>query len=127
MNKYVVDTWVWVEYFEGNNQKIKAFIDSEENKIYISTVTISEVISFAKRKGKDVDEIFKALVSLSQVFAGDYLFYKEVGLLHAEVKKKIKDFGLADAFILATARRLNAKILTGDPHFKGFREVIFIK
>ena len=43
-----------------------------------------------------------------------------------EIRKKIKDFGLADVFVLLTARKLNAKIITGDPHFKGFKEAILI-
>ena len=80
----------------------------------------------SKRKNKDVDEIFKALTSLSKIFESNILFYKEVGILHAEIKKKIKDFGLADTFVLATARILKAKILTGDPHFKKFKETILI-
>ena len=127
MTKYVVDSWIWVEYFDGNDLKIKNIIESENNEFYITNITISEVISIAKRKNKDVDEIFKALTSLSQIFEGNSLFYKEVGILHAEIRKRIKDFGLSDTFVLATARKLNVKILTGDPHFKGLKESILIK
>lgn len=49
------------------------------------------------------------------------------GLLHCEMRKTAKDFGLADAYVLATATRLESKILTGDPHFKPLKEVIMIK
>ena len=42
------------------------------------------------------------------------------------MKKKIRDFGLIDAIILTTARKLKAKVVTGDPHFKKFKEVVFI-
>jgi len=38
--------------------------------------------------------------------------------------KTSKDFGLADAYVLATARRLKAKILTGDALFKSLKESI---
>jgi len=31
-----------------------------------------------------------------------------------------------DSFVVATAKKLNAKILTGDNDFKNFKEVIFI-
>jgi len=127
MNRYVVDSWIWVEYFEGDNPKIKGILENEHNEIYTNVITVSEVVSIAKRKNKDADEIFKALTSLSKIFESNLLFYKQVGILHAEIKKKIKDFGLADAFVLATARMLKAKILTGDPHFKGFKEAILIK
>ena len=49
------------------------------------------------------------------------------GLLHADMKKKIRNFGLADSIILATARKLRAKVVTGDSHFKGFKETVFLE
>ena len=127
MNRYIIDSWIWVEYFEGKSEKVKDIIESENNEIYTTQITLSEIISVSKRKNKNVDEIFKSLIYLSKIYSGDLLFYKFVGELHSEIKKKIKDFGLADAFVLATARRLNAKIITGDPHFKGFKEAILLQ
>jgi len=38
----------------------------------------------------------------------------------------MEDFGLADAFVLASARYKNVKVLTGDPHFKDFSESIML-
>ena len=38
----------------------------------------------------------------------------------------IEDFGLADAFILASARYKNVKVLTGDPHFDDFSDSIML-
>ncbi len=29
-------------------------------------------------------------------------------------------------FVVFTAKKLGAKILTGDPHFKGFKEAVMI-
>ena len=43
-----------------------------------------------------------------------------------EIRKKIQNFGMADCVILLTARKLNAKIITGDLHFKGFKEAVMI-
>lgn len=51
----------------------------------------------------------------------------QAGLLHFEMRKTLKDFGLADAFVLATARKLKSKVLTGDPHFESVKEAILIK
>lgn len=42
---------------------------------------------------------------------------KETGLLHVETRKKVKDFGLADTYVQATARKTKSVILTGDIHF----------
>ena len=38
------------------------------------------------------------------------------------MRKKHENFGLADAIILETARTLNAKVLTGDRHFRAVKE-----
>jgi predicted nucleic acid-binding protein len=39
----------------------------------------------------------------------------------------MKEGGIADAIIYATALRNQAKVLTGDAHFKALSEVIFVK
>ncbi len=51
----------------------------------------------------------------------------QAGLLHFEMRKTLKNFGLADAYMLATARKLKSKVLTGDPHFESVKEAILIK
>ena len=40
---------------------------------------------------------------------------REAGVLHSEVRGARRDFGLAEAYVLAVARRSGSKILTGDP------------
>jgi len=34
---------------------------------------------------------------------------------------------MADIFVLLTARKLNAKVVTGDEDFRGLKEVVMIK
>ncbi|MEK6951883.1 MAG: PIN domain-containing protein [Nanoarchaeota archaeon] len=128
MSKYVIDTYAWVEYFIGSEkgERVKGYVESSENEIFTSIVTIAEITSITKRENRDAEKIYLKIMDLSNIYNLNKEFSKEVGLLHAEIKKKIKDFGLIDAFILLTARKLNAKIITGDPHFKGFKEVILI-
>ncbi|MBI2498949.1 PIN domain-containing protein [Candidatus Woesearchaeota archaeon] len=128
MNKYVIDTYAWVEYFIGSEkgERVKQFVETSENEIFTSIVTIAEITSITKRENRDAEQIYLKIIDLSTVYGLDKEFSKEGGLLHAEIKKKIKDFGLIDAFILLTARKLNAKVITGDKHFKGFKEAILI-
>lgn len=45
---------------------------------------------------------------------------------HKGEKVKTPDFGLADAIILASARSRNMKVLTGDPHFKNFKDAVML-
>jgi predicted nucleic acid-binding protein len=51
----------------------------------------------------------------------------EAGEIDAERKREVKDWGLADSIVLATARRSDAKVVTGDKHFRDLRsEVVFL-
>jgi predicted nucleic acid-binding protein len=49
------------------------------------------------------------------------------GLLHAEMKKKVRNFGLNETILLLVARRFNIKIVTIDQHFKNFKETIYLR
>ena len=126
--KYVIDAYAWIEYFIESSQgkKVKEAVESQDNEIFTSIITIAEVSSIGVREKRDVELGNKSILSLSSIYFINLELAKEAGILHAEIRKKIKDFGLADVFVLLTARKLNAKILTGDPHFKRFKEAILI-
>ena len=125
--KYIVDSSAWIEYVEGSHlgQKVRELIVNKE-EIYVINLIIAEVISAVKRKGYDVEIAYRAIVSNSKIANLTPPIAKEAGLLHAEIRKKIKTFGLADSLILISAQHLDAKILTGDPHFKNFKNVVFL-
>ena len=126
--RFVVDAYAWVEYLIGSKcgSKIAAVLGEESNEAYTCAVTVAEVISKAARDGQDVEAAYDILLSDSQVVSVNEEISKEAGVLHAEMRKTEKDFGLADAYVLATARRLKAKVLTGDPHFKSVREAVLL-
>ena len=125
---YVIDAHAWIEYFVGSDRgkKVKEIIESDENEIFTSIITIAEVVSITKRENKDAEQKYRNMISLSKIFFLNPELAKDAGILHSEIKKNIKDFGLADAFVLLTARKLGAKVVTGDPHFKSFKDSILI-
>lgn len=127
--KYVVDAWAWIEYLVSGTEgkKVKDIVESEGNEIYINSIIMAEVISRTSREGRDIKTAFDAMTSLSVMAdINNADFSREVGILHAEMKKKASGFGLADAFVLATARKLNAKVITGDAHFRNVKEAVLI-
>lgn len=128
MPNYVIDSYAWIEYFKGSEQgkQAKAIIDVSENEIFTSIVTIAEVSSILQKESKNVEEKYTDILNLSKIYFINSEFAKEAGILHAKIRKKIKDFGMADTIVLLTARKLAAKIVTGDPHFKSFKEAILI-
>jgi predicted nucleic acid-binding protein len=44
-----------------------------------------------------------------------------------EMKKRIAGWGLADSIILVHAREANARVVTGDEHFRKVKEGLFIR
>ena len=129
MNKYVIDAWAWIEYFIGSQYgaKLNEILEDASTEVYTCAITVAEVISKTVREGRDVEAAYDMLLSNSQVINADEEVSKQAGLLHAEMRKTKKDFGLADAYVLATAKELKAKILTGDAHFQNLDDVFLIK
>ena len=129
MSKYVVDAWAWVEYLIGSEFgiKLKEVLDEDSSEVYTCAITLAEVISKVAREGRDVEAAYTMLLSNSQVINVNEELSKHAGLLHFEMRKTLKDFGLADAYVLATARKLKSKVLTGDLHFKNVKEAVLIK
>lgn len=125
---YVIDAYAWIEYLRGSEAglKVKSILDEETNEVYTCAVTIAEVVSKVAREGGDPEVAYDILLSNSQVIDVDEKISREAGLLHFEIRKAKRDFGLADAYVLAAARRTGSKILTGDPHFENVEEAILI-
>ncbi len=126
--KYIIDSYAWIEYLDGTSkgQKLKEIL-MKENEIYTLGLSITEIISRVKRMDKDVETAYKAITFNSMIVQIDQETAKRAGLFHAEMRKKIKDFGIVDSLIYLIAKKLNAKIITGDEHFRNFKEAIFIK
>ena len=129
MSKYIVDAWAWVEYLKGSEfgAKVNEILNEEGNEVYTCAITLAEVISKTAREGRDTKVAYALLSGNSQIVGVNEELSVDAGLLHFEMRKTLKDFGIADAYVLATARKFKSKILTGDPHFKGVKEAILIK
>lgn len=128
MSKYVIDTYAWIEYLEGSEQGriVQRILFGERGEAITTAVTAAEVISVFIRRGFDMSKALDAMRRLSTLQVVEEHLAEETGVLHAEMKKKINDFGLADAFVLAAAQQLNAKVVTGDPHFAKLKNVVFL-
>ena len=128
MTKYLLDSFAWIEYFEGSNQgeKVEKIISDPNNEILTCAAMVAEVVSKARRSKKDEDLAFMAMKTLSRILEIDAELAKLAGNIHAEMKKNVKDFGMMDAFLLATAQQTSAKIVTGDPHFRNLDNVEFL-
>lgn len=128
MTKVVVDAYAWIEYFNASEKglKVKQIIENESNEVFISSATFAEVISKFLRTNKDINIAIQGINTLAALIEVSQEISILAGEIHFTEKKKNEDFGMLDSFVVATAKKLNAKILTGDNDFKNFKETIFI-
>ena len=125
MNLFL-DSYSWIEYFRGSKKGEKVWKILKKEKVYTSNLVIAEIISKFKREGIDFNNAYRILLSNSVVVELTSEIAKEAGMFHADIKKKVRNFGLVDAIILITARKIKAKIVTGDKHFKDFNETMWL-
>ncbi len=127
MASYIVDSWAWVEYLRGSKAGNRVKQELERgSEVFTHVLTLAELTSKFKRGKLDFDSSSQAVATLSKIITVSEVDAKTAGILHATVKEKSPNFSLADAFVLHAAKKLNCKILTGDPDFQGIREAIML-
>jgi len=120
----LIDSWAWIEYFKGgkHSKEAMSYIEGDEEAL-VSSINLLEIYSWiTKSYGDSV-----AVEKIGIVEKRCYLIplEREISISAAKLKIKYK-LGIADGVVLATAKQLNAKIVTGDPDFKKVEGVLFI-
>lgn len=129
MTRFIVDSWAWMEYLQGSppGAKLRDHLNDASNDFLTHAVTLAEIISKVRRRGKDPDMAWKVITSNSKILSAGVSDAMDAGLLHAEIKSKNSNFSLADAFVLSSSKKMGAKVLTGDPDFKGLPGAVMIR
>jgi predicted nucleic acid-binding protein len=131
----VIDSYAWIEHFAGstNANTVKEILENAD-ELYTPDVVLAEIARKYIRDNVDNDIIKKRLQQIADNSKIVYLDPKlafESANCYREIessarKNKCNTPSLADAIVLATARMLHAKVLTGDTHFKNLPETIWI-
>lgn len=126
-SKYVIDSYAWIEYFQGTlkGKTARQFIES--GLAVTPTIVIAELSDKYNREGWVTFENDLGYVkTISEITQVDI----NIAVLAGEIKNKMrateKNFSLNDGVILATAYTLGAKVVSGDPHFSKLAEAIKI-
>jgi len=129
----VLDSYAWVEHFAGTDKGETVRACLAEGALSPSIV-LAEVARKYLREGFRREDVVKRLafitarsdlqeinvdIALAASEAYDELSFK------AE-REKIGKPSLADGIVLATARWAKLKLISGDRHFKGLPEVVYI-
>lgn len=120
----LIDSWAWIEYFRGSEagKKAREYIEGGE-ELLVSTVNLAEIYRwFLKYYDEASAEKARGIIKRRCVIID---VDEEIAVKAAKIRHEM-GWGLGDSIIYATARRENAKVLTGDEDFKGVEGVIYI-
>ena len=114
MKKMLFDTDVLIEYLRGKDEA-KDYIDSVKDTIYMSSITMAELYA-GVRKGNESKKL-EAFIETFEVISLNKNIAKTGGLYRNQYKPS-HGTGLADALIAATAKEINAHVITfNTKHF----------
>ena len=130
--RILVDSSAWIEHFRhaGYGPSPVEVRAERGDDLYTPSVVLAEI---ARKYHRDRLSSTVARRRLEQVTLTSSLVEldREVAWAAAEADRELRAWarrhsletpGLFDAIILGTARRLGAKVLTGDRHFQGLAE-----
>ena len=134
--KTVVDSFAWIEHFIGSEKggKVDEILQNSD-EIYTPDVVLAEVARKYAREGVEDRIIHTRLQQIedaSNIVGLDAELALEAAkcylAMETEAKKrKLTLPSLFDAVVLATGKSLDAKVLTGDQHFKGLPETLWLE
>jgi len=133
--RIVVDSYAWIEIFLGSEKGDRARkIIGEASEAYTPDVVLAEVARKYLREGFGEEVILKRLRAMTEatdVAPVGVELALESAKCYLELSEKAKMEGtgvpsLFDALVLATARVLDARVVTGDEHFKNLSETLWV-
>jgi len=120
---YLIDSWVWVEYFSRPSIEVVDIINGKEMN-YTSIISLTEVVTSITRN-KSVTEGRLAATKLMGV-SHILPITSNIAIRAGQYNKKEFPGGIADRIIYATAEAHGLTICTGDMDFKNLSGVMYI-
>lgn len=133
--KIVADAYAWIEIFLGSERGSKAKeILEEADEVYTPDTVLAEIARKYLREGtgeKIAIERLGIVASASDLTHVDVGVALEAARCYMQMsktakKEKLRAPSLFDAIVLATAKVLEAKVLTGDEHFRNLPETSWL-
>ena len=129
----MIDTYAWVEYLLGSRAGAKARAHIEGGHGLTPSIVLSELrrwylreIEAGRRSQREMQTHFAYVESITEIVPLDAALALQAGETDFLMKKRVKDWPLADSIIYATAKSRSAQIVSGDSHFESLEDVVFI-
>jgi toxin FitB len=121
----LIDSWAWIEYFQGSETgiRVRNFLEDDEELI-VSSINISEVYRWILRfyDEKAAEAKREAIKERCIVVDVD----ETIAVEAAKIKHRF-GWGLGDSIVYSTAKLVGADVLTGDSDFMGKDGVMFLE
>ncbi|MBS3176832.1 PIN domain-containing protein [Candidatus Woesearchaeota archaeon] len=129
MNKIIIDSSAWIEYFKGTEKGrlVREQILKQNTLLYTTGLIVAEVCTKFLKEGLPTEEAVTAMKSLTSIIPFDFRVGEEAAKIYINERKKREKFGLADAHVIATARLVKGKILTCDYDFHEISEALVLR
>jgi len=116
----IIDSSAWIEVFIGNDKGRDTMSFMEREEAFTSIVSLAEIAAWCVRN--NIRDKIRGYIELvkknSKIIQLDEAIATFAGIVNHERKKIVKNWGMMDSFILATALAYSLKVLTKDSHFK---------
>ena len=126
----IFDAYAWVEYAldSPKAERVAELLESASEAITPASV-LAELKESMLRQGIRVvvvNRILAYVKSRTTIVGIDSTVAELAGEINFTQKRTIKNWGMLDSFVYATAKVRRGRVLTGDPHFKQLKDVIYI-
>jgi len=133
--RLTIDSFAWIELVRGGplGGRVRTLIQDSETS-FTPSIVLAEVAHRCLQDGLGevlTSHELSAIQESSVVVPLDPELAISASAAAGELRRKSaaegrRPAGLADGIVLATARRSGSKVLTGDLHFRGLTEVVWL-
>lgn len=124
-SRLLVDSSIWLAYFLAATEEVEDVIDSEENMLYTSVITLHEAKRRLLQMKYTLQQTEKAIQHIKEnsviTPVDDEIALKSV--THC-IKEKLHTI---DAIIYETALQNKCTLITGDYDFKNLKNTIILR
>lgn len=125
---YIVDTHAWIEYMKGSSKAsiFRKLLEDSNNKFITMECCLSEFFGFCLKNNHNFAEAYDMVKTNSVILPVMAANWVESAKIRFELRKNIPHFGLIDAILVSKQKELKCRIISGDPHFKTLKNVVYI-
>ena len=131
-----IDSFAWVEMFRGSRRgrEFRRLL-GQADALWTPAIVLAEVAHWCLRDGLDESIVRRELRGMCESsnivpIDADLAIGGSRATIELRAKARAEHLpppGLADGLVLATARKLESRVLTGDPHFRGLRDTLWLE